>query len=157
MHTLLKFRYVREQVKAKIVTIIYLNTKSPIPAKPAKITLAIRCTAARKAKQRKLAKAYAIASKLAKKEGLQRSKRTTSSDTGRNTTNSGLTANKEDNNAYNRVYIPPANTEEEEGGSSDNNSVNSSTSNSANKGKGSSVYKRGEGALYYKDIPLYKQ
>ncbi|KAK2068697.1 hypothetical protein P8C59_003325 [Phyllachora maydis] len=27
-HTLLKFRYVREQVKAKIVTIIYLNTKS---------------------------------------------------------------------------------------------------------------------------------
>ncbi|KAK2067477.1 hypothetical protein P8C59_001215 [Phyllachora maydis] len=30
-HTLLKFRYVREQVKAKIVTIIYLNTKC-IPA-----------------------------------------------------------------------------------------------------------------------------
>ncbi|KAK2074264.1 hypothetical protein P8C59_008485 [Phyllachora maydis] len=30
-HTLLKFRYVREQVKAKIVTIIYLNTKY-IPA-----------------------------------------------------------------------------------------------------------------------------
>ncbi|KAK2068852.1 hypothetical protein P8C59_003468 [Phyllachora maydis] len=29
-HTLLKFRYVREQVKAKIVTIIYLNTKSSI-------------------------------------------------------------------------------------------------------------------------------
>ncbi|KAK2073072.1 hypothetical protein P8C59_007381 [Phyllachora maydis] len=27
-HTLLKFRYVREQVKAKIVTIIYLNTKN---------------------------------------------------------------------------------------------------------------------------------
>ncbi|KAK2073470.1 hypothetical protein P8C59_007755 [Phyllachora maydis] len=26
-HTLLKFRYIREQVKAKIVTIIYLNTK----------------------------------------------------------------------------------------------------------------------------------
>ncbi|KAK2071816.1 hypothetical protein P8C59_006211 [Phyllachora maydis] len=26
-HTLLKFQYVREQVKAKIVTIIYLNTK----------------------------------------------------------------------------------------------------------------------------------
>ncbi|KAK2072677.1 hypothetical protein P8C59_007015 [Phyllachora maydis] len=26
-HTLLKFRYVREQVKAEIVTIIYLNTK----------------------------------------------------------------------------------------------------------------------------------
>ncbi|KAK2073533.1 hypothetical protein P8C59_007814 [Phyllachora maydis] len=26
-HTLLEFRYVREQVKAKIVTIIYLNTK----------------------------------------------------------------------------------------------------------------------------------
>ncbi|KAK2068526.1 hypothetical protein P8C59_003160 [Phyllachora maydis] len=30
-HTLLKFQYVREQVKAKIVTIIYLNTKY-IPA-----------------------------------------------------------------------------------------------------------------------------
>ncbi|KAK2067962.1 hypothetical protein P8C59_001661 [Phyllachora maydis] len=30
-HTLLKFRYVREQVKAKIVTIIYLNTKSYKP------------------------------------------------------------------------------------------------------------------------------
>ncbi|KAK2067677.1 hypothetical protein P8C59_001391 [Phyllachora maydis] len=30
-HTLLKFRYVREQVKAKIVTIIYLNTKSYEP------------------------------------------------------------------------------------------------------------------------------
>ncbi|KAK2073317.1 hypothetical protein P8C59_007606 [Phyllachora maydis] len=30
-HTLLKFRYIREQVKAKIVTIIYLNTKY-IPA-----------------------------------------------------------------------------------------------------------------------------
>ncbi|KAK2068621.1 hypothetical protein P8C59_003253 [Phyllachora maydis] len=29
-HTLLKFRYVREQVKAKIVTIIYLNTKSTL-------------------------------------------------------------------------------------------------------------------------------
>ncbi|KAK2071007.1 hypothetical protein P8C59_005464 [Phyllachora maydis] len=28
-HTLLKFQYVREQVKAKIVTIIYLNTKYP--------------------------------------------------------------------------------------------------------------------------------
>ncbi|KAK2069690.1 hypothetical protein P8C59_004244 [Phyllachora maydis] len=30
-HTLLKFRYVREQVKAKIVTIIYLNTKCRFP------------------------------------------------------------------------------------------------------------------------------
>ncbi|KAK2071023.1 hypothetical protein P8C59_005480 [Phyllachora maydis] len=30
-HTLLKFQYVREQVKAKIVTIIYLNTKWPRP------------------------------------------------------------------------------------------------------------------------------
>ncbi|KAK2070825.1 hypothetical protein P8C59_005292 [Phyllachora maydis] len=36
-HTLLKFRYVREQVKAKIVTIIYLNTKSSKrPTRPAK-------------------------------------------------------------------------------------------------------------------------
>ncbi|KAK2070942.1 hypothetical protein P8C59_005402 [Phyllachora maydis] len=36
-HTLLKFRYVREQVKAKIVPIIYLNTKSSKrPTRPAK-------------------------------------------------------------------------------------------------------------------------
>ncbi|KAK2070999.1 hypothetical protein P8C59_005456 [Phyllachora maydis] len=32
-HTLLKFRYVREQVRAKIVTIIYLNTKSVLGSK----------------------------------------------------------------------------------------------------------------------------
>ncbi|KAK2074168.1 hypothetical protein P8C59_008395 [Phyllachora maydis] len=31
-HTLLKFRYIREQVKAKIVTIIYLNTKFTCPS-----------------------------------------------------------------------------------------------------------------------------
>ncbi|KAK2066271.1 hypothetical protein P8C59_000102 [Phyllachora maydis] len=40
-HTLLKFRYVREQVKAKIVTIIYLNTKLPAKVTPkviAKVT-----------------------------------------------------------------------------------------------------------------------
>ncbi|KAK2073313.1 hypothetical protein P8C59_007602 [Phyllachora maydis] len=35
-HTLLKFRYVREQVKAKIVTIMYLNTKCTAVAAPAK-------------------------------------------------------------------------------------------------------------------------
>ncbi|KAK2072050.1 hypothetical protein P8C59_006427 [Phyllachora maydis] len=120
-HTLLKFRYVREQVKAKIVTIIYLNTKS-----------------ACKAKQRELAKAC-----------ITRSKRTTSGDAGRYTTNSGLIANKDDNDAYNRAYIPPANIEEEEGGSSNDNSVNSSTSNSTDKGKGSGAYKRSKGALRY--------
>ncbi|KAK2066935.1 hypothetical protein P8C59_000713 [Phyllachora maydis] len=186
-HTLLKFRYVREQVKAKIVTIIYLNTKcistaplalAPILAKPAKITPAVRRTAAYKAKRRKSAKAYttagravaakrrkkrkeatanAQASELAKKEGLRRSKHTAGSNAGRYTTNSGLIANKDDNNAYNRVYIPPTNIEKEEGSSGNNNSVNSSTSNSTDKGKGSSAYKRSKGALRYKDTPLYKR
>ncbi|KAK2073380.1 hypothetical protein P8C59_007668 [Phyllachora maydis] len=75
----------------------------------------------------------------------------------RYTTNSSLTANKDDNNTYNRAYVPPTNAEEEEGGSSDNDSINSSTSNSADKGKGSSTYKRSEGALYYKDMLLYKR
>ncbi|KAK2066357.1 hypothetical protein P8C59_000186 [Phyllachora maydis] len=149
-----------------------------MPAKPAKITPAIRRVAARKAKRRKSAKAYAIAgraaaakcykkrkkaaantraSKLAKKEGLWRSKRTTSSNAGRYTTNSSLTANKNDNNAYNRTYMPPTNAEEEEGSSGNDNGVNSSISNSADKGKGSSMYKRSKGASYYKDIPLYKR
>ncbi|KAK2066325.1 hypothetical protein P8C59_000154 [Phyllachora maydis] len=103
---------------------------APIPAKPAKITLAIRHAAAYKAKRRKLAKACAIA------------------------------ADKDDNDAYNRVYMPPANAEEEEEeeeGSGDNNSVNSSTSDSANKGEGSSAYKRGKGASRYKDMLLHKQ
>ncbi|KAK2069808.1 hypothetical protein P8C59_004355 [Phyllachora maydis] len=112
-----------------------------MPAKPAKITPAIRCAAAYKAKQRKSAKACAIAGYNA----------------GRYTTNSGLTANKDDNNAYNRAYIPSADIEEEEGSSSDDNSINSSTSNSTDKGKGSGVYKRGKGALRYKDTLLYKR
>ncbi|KAK2074431.1 hypothetical protein P8C59_008639 [Phyllachora maydis] len=123
---------------------------------------ALRCTAAYKAKQRELAKAYAIAGRAAaakrsKKEGLQRSKRTISSDTGRYTTNSSLIANKDDNNAYNRAYIPPANIEEKKGGNSNDNSVNGGTSDSTDKGKGSSAYKHGKGALRYKDTPLYKQ
>ncbi|KAK2068934.1 hypothetical protein P8C59_003548 [Phyllachora maydis] len=96
--------------------------------------------AAYKAKWRKSAKAYATADYNA----------------GRYTTNSSLIADEDDNNAYNRIYIPSANIEEEEGGSSNNNGVNSSTSNSTNKGEGSSIYKRSKGALYYKDIPLYK-
>ncbi|KAK2070891.1 hypothetical protein P8C59_005353 [Phyllachora maydis] len=104
--------------------------------------------AAYKAKQRELAKAYAT-----------RSKRTAGGNAGRYTTNSGLTANKDDNNAYNRAYIPPTNIEEkeEEGSSSDNNGINGSTSNSADKGEGSGAYKRGESALCYKDIPPYKR
>ncbi|KAK2072772.1 hypothetical protein P8C59_007107 [Phyllachora maydis] len=126
----------------------------PTLAKPAKITPAIRRAAARKAKRYKSAKARAIA---AKKEGLRRFKRTISGNTGRYTTNSGLTANKDDNNAYNRAYIPPANTEEEEGGSSDNNSVNSGTSDSADKGEGSGARKYGKGALRYKDTLLHKR
>ncbi|KAK2073057.1 hypothetical protein P8C59_007366 [Phyllachora maydis] len=149
-----------------------------MPTKPAKITLAIYYMAARKAKQRESAKAYTIAgraaaakrykkykeaaanaraSKLAKKEGLRRFKRTTGSNASRYTTNSGLTANKDNNNAYNRVYMPPANVEEKEGGSSDDDSVNSGTSDSANKGKGSGVYKRSKGALRCKDTLLHKR
>ncbi|KAK2073332.1 hypothetical protein P8C59_007621 [Phyllachora maydis] len=114
----------------------------PTPAKLAKITPAIRRVAACKAKQRKSAKAYAI-----------RSKHTAGGNAGRYTTNSGLIADKDDNNAYNGVYVPPAKAEEEEeGGSSNDNSINSSTSDSADKGKGSSARKYGKGALYYKDI-----
>ncbi|KAK2070811.1 hypothetical protein P8C59_005278 [Phyllachora maydis] len=106
-----------------------------IPAKPAKITPA--------------------ACKLAKKEDLRRSKRTTSGNAGRYTTDSGLIANKDDNNAYDGAYVPPANTEEEEeGNSGDNNSVNGGTSDSADKGKGSGAYKRGKSALHCEDILL---
>ncbi|KAK2075466.1 hypothetical protein P8C59_009592 [Phyllachora maydis] len=136
---------------------------APTPAKPAKIMPAIRRTAARKAKQRELAKARttagrAAAAKRPKKEGPRRSKRTTSSNAGRYTTNSGLIANKDDNNAYNRAYVPPANVEEEEeDGSSNDNSVNSSTSDSADKGKGSGAYKCSKSTLYYEDTLLYKQ
>ncbi|KAK2067145.1 hypothetical protein P8C59_000904 [Phyllachora maydis] len=112
----------------------------PTPAKPAKITPAIR-------------RAY----KLAKKEGLQRSKRIAGGNAGRYTTNSSLMANKDDNNAYNRAYVPPANVEEEKGGSSDNNSINSGTSDSADKGKGSSARKRNKGASHYENTPPYKR
>ncbi|KAK2074015.1 hypothetical protein P8C59_008252 [Phyllachora maydis] len=97
----------------------------------------------------KLAKITPAAYKLAKKEGLQRSKRITSSNAGRYTTDSGLIANKDDNNAYNRVYMPPANAEEEEGSSGNDDSINGGTSDSANEGKGGGVYKRSKGALYY--------
>ncbi|KAK2067379.1 hypothetical protein P8C59_001128 [Phyllachora maydis] len=152
---------------------------APTLAKPAKITLAIRRIAACKAKRRELAKARAIAGraaaakrhkkhkkavanarayKLAKKEGLRRSKRTTGSNAGRYTTDSSLIADKDNNNAYNRAYMPPAKAEEEEeSSSSNNNSVNSGTSDSADKGKGSGIYKRSEGASHCKDILLYKQ
>ncbi|KAK2072756.1 hypothetical protein P8C59_007091 [Phyllachora maydis] len=130
-----------------------------MPAKPAKIMPAIRRAATCKAKQRKSAKAYttagrAAAAKRSKKEGLRRFKRTTSSNAGRYTTNSGLIANKDDNDAYNRAYMPLANIEEEEGSSSNDNSVNSGTSDSADKGKGSSVYKCGKGALRCKARPI---
>ncbi|KAK2074644.1 hypothetical protein P8C59_008838 [Phyllachora maydis] len=149
-----------------------------MPAKPAKITPAIRRIAACKAKQCKLAKACTItgraaaakrrkkrkeaaanaqAYKLAKKEGLRRFKRTTNGNASRYTTDSGLIANKDDNDAYNGAYVPPANAEEEEGSSSDNDSVNGGTSDSADKGEGSGVYKRDKGALYYEDTPLYKR
>ncbi|KAK2067670.1 hypothetical protein P8C59_001384 [Phyllachora maydis] len=146
-----------------------------------KIIPAIRYAAAYKAKQRKAAKAYATAGravaakrrkkrkeatanaqayKLAKKEDLRRSKRTAGGNAGRYTTDSGLIANKDNNNAYNRAYIPPAEVEEEEeeeDSSSNDNSVNSSTSNSTDKGKGSGICKRGKGALRCEDILLYKQ
>ncbi|KAK2069754.1 hypothetical protein P8C59_004308 [Phyllachora maydis] len=117
-----------------------------MPAKPAKIMPAIRRIAACKAKRRKSAKAYTI-----------RSKHTTSSNASRYTTNSGLIANKDDNNAYNRAYIPPAKAEEkEEGSSSNDNSINSSTSDSADKGEGSSACKYSKDALRCKDMLLRK-
>ncbi|KAK2066179.1 hypothetical protein P8C59_000014 [Phyllachora maydis] len=100
---------------------------APIPAKPAKITPAIYRIAAYKAKRRKSAKACAIV------------------------------ANKDDNNAYNRAYIPPTDIEEEKGSSSNNNSINGGTSDSTDKGKGSSAYKHSKGASRYKNILLYKQ
>ncbi|KAK2073074.1 hypothetical protein P8C59_007383 [Phyllachora maydis] len=125
---------------------------APIPAKLAKITPAIRRTAACKAKRRESAKAYAIV------EGLRRSKCTAGSDAGRYTTDSGFTADKDDNNAYNRAYMPPADIEEEEENSSgDNNSVNSGTSDSTDKGKGSNMYEYSKGVSRCEDIPLYKQ
>ncbi|KAK2073323.1 hypothetical protein P8C59_007612 [Phyllachora maydis] len=133
-----------------VYTILGISTvplaPAPTLAKPAKITPAIRCTAACKAKQRKSAKAC-----------VTRSKRTASSNAGRYTTNSGLIANKDDNNIYNRAYIPPTNAEEKKGSSSNNDSVNSGTSDSANKGKDSSVYKHSKGTLRYEDMLLHKQ
>ncbi|KAK2068470.1 hypothetical protein P8C59_003105 [Phyllachora maydis] len=118
---------------------------------PAKITPAIRRTAAYKAKQYKSAKARAIAGRAA---AAKRRK----NDVGRYTTNSGLIANKDDNNAYNRAYMPPTKAEKEEKGSSSNdNSINSGTSNSTNKGKGSGAYKCSKGTSYCKDILLYKR
>ncbi|KAK2072851.1 hypothetical protein P8C59_007181 [Phyllachora maydis] len=104
------------------------NIPAPIPAKPAKITPA-------------------------------RSKRTAGSNTGRYITDSGLIANKDDNNAYNGAYVPPADIEEEEEkeGSGNNDGVNGSTSDSADKGEGSGIYKHGKGALRYKDTLLYKR
>ncbi|KAK2068916.1 hypothetical protein P8C59_003530 [Phyllachora maydis] len=115
---------------------------APILAKPAKITPAIRRAAARKAKQRELAKACTIAGRAA---AAKRRKK----------------PDKDDNNTYNRAYVPPTNVEEEEeeeeeDSSGNNNDVNSGTSNSTNKGKGSSVYKRSKGALRCKDMPLCK-
>ncbi|KAK2069805.1 hypothetical protein P8C59_004352 [Phyllachora maydis] len=142
-----------------VYTILGIPTTPLAPAlilaKPAKITPAIRRTAACKAKQRKSAKACAIA---AKKEGLRRSKRTAGGNTGRYTTNSGLIADKDNNDAYNRAYMPPTNAEkEEEGSSGDNNGINGSTSDSADKDEGSGAYERSKGALHYKDTLLYKR
>ncbi|KAK2072016.1 hypothetical protein P8C59_006394 [Phyllachora maydis] len=139
-----------------------IDPPAPIPAKPAKITPAIRCIAACKAKQRKSAKACTIvgraaAAKRPKKEGLQRSKRTANSNASRYTTDSSLVADKNDNNAYNRAYIPPTDIEEEEGSSSNNDSINGSTSNSTDKVKGSSIYKHSKGTSRYKDMLLYKR
>ncbi|KAK2073467.1 hypothetical protein P8C59_007752 [Phyllachora maydis] len=84
-----------------------------------------------------------------------RFKYTAGSNVGRYTTDSSLIADKDNNNVYNRAYIPPTDMEkEEEGSSSNNNGINSSTSNSANKGKGSSARKCSKGALYYKARPI---
>ncbi|KAK2068522.1 hypothetical protein P8C59_003156 [Phyllachora maydis] len=138
------------------IVLLLVNRKSiptiplapaPILAKPAKITPAVYRAAAYKAKRRKLAKARAAAGRAA---AAKRCK----NNAGKYTTNSGLTANKDNNNAYNRVYMPPADIEKKKGSSGNNNSVNSSTSNSADKGEDSGVRKRGKGASYYKDILL---
>ncbi|KAK2066209.1 hypothetical protein P8C59_000044 [Phyllachora maydis] len=118
-----------------------------MPAKPAKIMPAIRRMATCKAKWRKLAKACAAAGRAAAAKRYKKY-----------TTDSGLIANKDDNNAYNRAYMPPVEVEkEEEGSSSNDNSVNGSTSNSANKGEGSDIRKYSKGASCYKDILLYKR
>ncbi|KAK2067930.1 hypothetical protein P8C59_001629 [Phyllachora maydis] len=135
---------------------------APTPAKPAKIMPAVCRAAAYKAKRRKSAKARAAAGRAAaakrrKKRKEAAANRTAGSNAGRYTTNSSLTADKDDNNAYNRAYMPLADIEEKEGSSSNNNGVNGGTSDSTDKGKGSSVYKRNKGALCYKDIPPYKQ
>ncbi|KAK2068883.1 hypothetical protein P8C59_003499 [Phyllachora maydis] len=77
-HTLLKFQYVREQVKAKIVTIIYLNTKCAAtatavdtaaaePAKPAD-TAAIPAAAAKAAAAKPTSAAATAAAKAAAAE-----------------------------------------------------------------------------------------
>ncbi|KAK2072176.1 hypothetical protein P8C59_006547 [Phyllachora maydis] len=121
-----------------------------MPAKPAKITPAIRRIAACKAKQRKSAKARATAGRAVA------AKRYKNGNAGRYTTNSSLIANKDNNNTYNRAYIPPANIKEKKGSSSNDNSINSSTSDSTDKGKGSSVRERGKGALRCEDTLLYK-
>ncbi|KAK2067260.1 hypothetical protein P8C59_001016 [Phyllachora maydis] len=132
---------------------------APTPAKPAKITLAIRHIAARKAKQRESAKARAIAGRAAAtKRYKKRKEAVANAQASKLAKKEGpLMANKDNNNAYNRAYVPPANTEEEKGSSGNNDSVNSSTSDSTDKGKGSSAYQYGKGALYYKDILLYKR
>ncbi|KAK2074613.1 hypothetical protein P8C59_008807 [Phyllachora maydis] len=61
-YTLLKFQYVREQVKAKIVTIIYLNTKCTAVAIPAK---AANTAAAKPAKPANTAAVPATTAKAA--------------------------------------------------------------------------------------------
>ncbi|KAK2072034.1 hypothetical protein P8C59_006411 [Phyllachora maydis] len=73
-------------------------------------------------------------------------------------------ANKDKDNAYNRVYKPPTNIEEE-GSSKDNskeeeeedNSNNDSTSDSTGNSKDKAGYRPMNSSLRYKDTPLYKQ
>ncbi|KAK2067212.1 hypothetical protein P8C59_000971 [Phyllachora maydis] len=73
-------------------------------------------------------------------------------------------ANKNKDNAYNRVYKPPTNTEEERGNKDNNkgeenkdNSNNNSISNSTNNSKDKARYKPSNSSLCYKDTLLYKR
>ncbi|KAK2068607.1 hypothetical protein P8C59_003239 [Phyllachora maydis] len=81
------------------------------------------------------------------------------------TNNTGLLADKDKDNAYNRAYKPPTNIEEEDS-SKDNskeeeeeedNSSNNGTSNSTGNSKDKARRELSNSGSYYKDILLYKR
>ncbi|KAK2072059.1 hypothetical protein P8C59_006436 [Phyllachora maydis] len=109
------------------------------PPIPAKITLAIRYTAAYKRKLRKANNASIY------------------------TNNPSPLTNKNKDNTYNRAYKPPTNVEEEGSNKDDSkkeekdNSNDDSTSNSTSNSKDKARREPSNSGLYYKDILLYKQ